>query len=67
MNINFKNKYLEINDRHYLIRFYLKTDTESSLRNVVFYNINREVFLDKDRAKDNSVHFFIIYVPSQQL
>jgi hypothetical protein len=36
-----------------LSRFYLKTDTESSLRNVVFCNINRTVFLDKDRTMDN--------------
>jgi hypothetical protein len=36
-----------------LSRFYLKMETESSLRNVVFYNINRTVFLDKDRMMDN--------------
>jgi hypothetical protein len=36
-----------------LIRFYLKTETESSLRNVVFWNINRTVFLDKDRTMEN--------------
>jgi hypothetical protein len=36
-----------------LSRFYLKTETESSLRNVVFCNINRTVFLDKDRTMDN--------------
>jgi hypothetical protein len=27
--------------------FFLKTETESSLRNIVFYNKNRTVFLDK--------------------
>jgi hypothetical protein len=31
-----------------LSKFYLKKDTESSLRNVVFLKINRTVFLDKD-------------------
>jgi hypothetical protein len=34
-------------------RFYLKTETESSFRNVVFCNINRTVFLDKDRKMNN--------------
>jgi hypothetical protein len=33
--------------------FYLKTETEYSFRNVVFCNINRTVFLDKDRTIDN--------------
>jgi hypothetical protein len=33
-----------------LSRFYLKTETESSLRNVVVSRINRTVFLDKDRT-----------------
>jgi hypothetical protein len=32
-----------------LSRFYLKTETESSIRNTVFWNINRIVFTDKDR------------------
>jgi hypothetical protein len=36
-----------------LSRFYLNTETESSLRNVMFCNINRTVFLDKDRMMDN--------------
>jgi hypothetical protein len=36
-----------------LSRFYLKTETGSSLRNTVFWNINRTVFLDKDRTMDN--------------
>jgi hypothetical protein len=36
-----------------LSRFYLKTETESSLRNVVFCNINRMMFLDKDSTMDN--------------
>jgi hypothetical protein len=36
-----------------LSRFYLKTETEPSLRNVVFWNINRKVFLDKDRTMGN--------------
>jgi hypothetical protein len=34
-----------------LSRFYLKTETESSLRNVVFCKINRTVFLDKTRCR----------------
>jgi hypothetical protein len=34
-------------------RFYLKTATESSLRNAVFPKINRTVFLDKDRTMDD--------------
>jgi hypothetical protein len=36
-----------------LNRFYLKMKTESALRNVVFCNINRRVFLDKDGPMDN--------------
>jgi hypothetical protein len=36
-----------------LSRFYLKTETESGLRNAVFWKINRMVFLDKDRMLDN--------------
>jgi hypothetical protein len=36
-----------------LSRFYLKTETESSLRNAVLCNINRAVLLDKDRTMDN--------------
>jgi hypothetical protein len=35
-----------------LSRFYLKTETESGLRSVVFWKINRMVFLDKDRTMD---------------
>jgi hypothetical protein len=34
-------------------KFYLKTEAESSLQNVVFCNVNRMVFLDKDRIIDN--------------
>jgi hypothetical protein len=41
-----------------LNRFDLKMETESSLRNVVFWKINRTVFLDEDRMMDN--------VPSSQ-
>jgi hypothetical protein len=33
-------------------RFYLKTETESSLRSVVFWKIKRTVFLNKDRTMD---------------
>jgi hypothetical protein len=33
--------------------FYLKTEAESSIRNVVFCNMNIMVFLDKDRTTDN--------------
>jgi hypothetical protein len=49
-------------------RFYLKTERESSLRNVVFWKINRTVFLDKDKTMDN-VHKHIICtnVPSLQI
>jgi hypothetical protein len=36
-----------------LNRFHLKTETESSLRNVVFWKINRMVFLGKDRTMGN--------------
>jgi hypothetical protein len=36
-----------------LRKFYLKTETECSLRNVVFCNINRTLFLDKYRTMDN--------------
>jgi hypothetical protein len=36
-----------------LNRFHLKTETQSSLRNAVYCNINRKVFLDKDRTMDN--------------
>jgi hypothetical protein len=36
-----------------LSRFYLKTEAESSFRNVVFWKINRMVFLDKARTMDN--------------
>jgi hypothetical protein len=36
-----------------LSMLYLKTETESVLRNVVFLNINRTVFLNKDRTMDN--------------
>jgi hypothetical protein len=36
-----------------LSRFYLKTETESSLRNVVFCNTNRTAFLDKGRTMDD--------------
>jgi hypothetical protein len=34
-------------------KFYPKTETESSLRNVVFWKIYSVVFLDKDRTMDN--------------
>jgi hypothetical protein len=36
-----------------LSRFYLKLETESSLGNAVFCNVNRMVLLDKDRVMDN--------------
>jgi hypothetical protein len=41
-------------DSGQLSRFYLKTKTECSLRNVVFCNINRMVSLDRDRTMDNA-------------
>jgi hypothetical protein len=34
-------------------RFYLKTETESSIRNVLFWKINRTVCLDTDKTMDN--------------
>jgi hypothetical protein len=50
-----------------LSRFYLKAETESSLRNVVYWKINRTVFLDKDRTMDNvQKHNSCINVPSSQ-
>jgi hypothetical protein len=51
-----------------LSRFYLKTETESSLQIVVFCNIKRTVILDKDRTMDN-VQKYNIYsnVPSSQI
>jgi hypothetical protein len=36
-----------------LIRFYLKTEIESRLRNGVFCNIKGTMFLDEDRTMDN--------------
>jgi hypothetical protein len=44
-----------------LSRFYLKTKTECSLRNVVFSYINNTVFLDIDR-KIYNVHEYIIFI-----
>jgi hypothetical protein len=50
-----------------LSRFYLKTETESSLWNVVFCNINRKAFLDEDRTMDNvQKHNICTNVPSSQ-
>jgi hypothetical protein len=43
-----------------LIRFYLKTETESSLRNVVFWKINRTEFLGKDRVSRNIIFALVI-------
>jgi hypothetical protein len=45
-----------------LSRFYLKTETESSLRNVMLWKINRSVFLDKDRTLDNVQNVFVLCV-----
>jgi hypothetical protein len=45
-----------------LSRFYLKTETESSLRNVMFWKINRTVFLDKDRTMDNVQNHNILQI-----
>jgi hypothetical protein len=36
-----------------LNKFYLRTEAESSLRNVVFWKIKRTVFLDKDGTMEN--------------
>jgi hypothetical protein len=36
-----------------LSRFHLKTETVSSLRNIVSWNINRMEFSDKDKTMDN--------------
>jgi hypothetical protein len=50
-----------------LSRFYLKTETESSFRKVVFWKMNRMVFLDKDRTVDNVQKRSICFnVPSPQ-
>jgi hypothetical protein len=50
-----------------LNRFYLKTVTESSLRNVAFWKINRTVFWDKDRTMDNvQQHNICTNVPLSQ-
>jgi hypothetical protein len=37
-----------------LSRLYLKTETESSLRNLVFWKINRTIFLDENRMMHNA-------------
>jgi hypothetical protein len=40
-------------------------ETESSLQNVVFYNTNRTMFLDKNRTMDNvQKHNICANVPS---
>jgi hypothetical protein len=50
-----------------LSRFYLKTETGCSLRNVVFWKINRTLFLDKDRLMDNvQQHNICTNVPSSK-
>jgi hypothetical protein len=49
-----------------LSRFYLKTETESSLQNIVFWKINRMVFLDKDRTMDNVQKHIFTNVPLSQ-
>jgi hypothetical protein len=50
-----------------LSRFYLKTEAESSLQNVVFWKINRKMCLDKDRMVDNvQKHNICTNVPSSQ-
>jgi 5'(3')-deoxyribonucleotidase len=49
-----------------LSRFHLNTETESSLQNVVFCNINRTLLLDKDMMMDVKKHnielFFSLFV-----
>jgi hypothetical protein len=51
-----------------LSKFYLKTEAESSLRNVVWWKINRRVYLDKDRAMDNvQKHNICTNIPSSQI
>jgi hypothetical protein len=50
-----------------LSRFHLKTETESSLRNV-FLNVNRTVFLGKNRTTDNvQKHTFWTSAPQSQV
>jgi hypothetical protein len=50
-----------------LSRFHLKTETESSLQNDVFWKLNRTVFLDKDRTMDNvQQHNICTNVPLSQ-
>jgi hypothetical protein len=49
-----------------LSRLYLKTVTDCIFRNVVFWKINRTVFLDKDRTMDNvqkhNIFTLILYI-----
>jgi hypothetical protein len=42
-----------ISETGFCLRLQVKPETESSLRNVVFWKINRMVILDKDRTMDN--------------
>jgi hypothetical protein len=50
-----------------LSRFYMKTERESSLRNIVFWKINMTVILDKDMTMDNvQKHNIFTNVPSSQ-
>jgi hypothetical protein len=50
-----------------LSRFYLKMETESSLRNTVFWKINKTVFSDEDRTMENvQKHNICSNVPSSQ-
>jgi hypothetical protein len=52
---------------HQRSKFYVKTETVSSLRNVMFCKINRTVFLDKDRTMDNvQKHNIYTNVPPSQ-
>jgi hypothetical protein len=43
-----------------LSSYYLKTERESSLRNVVFWKINKTVFLDEYRTMDNVQNIIIV-------
>jgi hypothetical protein len=59
-----------------LISFHLKAETEFSLRNVVLCNINRTMFLDKDRTTDNvqkhnictiATHFWYLFTRLEKM
>jgi hypothetical protein len=52
-NIMFPDNIHRYIDWDQVSRFYLKTETESSLRYVVFWNIKQDGVLNKNRTMDN--------------